>query len=383
MEQLQNYIDAIVRTDWVTTAISAVVILAITAVVARLTRRFLGRVLAINEERDLPSSSIFINIARGAVWITGVCIMLSTCFRVDVSAAITALGIGGIAISLGFQDTLSNLIGGLQVSLLRIIKPGDNIEVGSSTGVVKDITWRHTTIRNGAGEEVLIPNSIISKTALTHLPPTNQVSLAIVVTTEGQHLDEVAEAIEAGAHDFGENRPDSLEGKCARFPQQTWHFIGNIQSRRIPDIVRDAALVHSLYQQRHVPKFDAAAAASGKVQDVLLEVNVSGEASKSGLAPSEVAGMLEYCAGFPHVRVRGLMTMAPQGDAQRARACFADLARLRDEVRLGLDGEQAAVFDELSMGMSEDWHEAIAEGATIVRIGRALFDDAFEGPAHA
>lgn len=113
MEQLQNYIDAIVRTDWVTTAISAVVILAITAVVARLTRRFLGRVLAINEERDLPSSSIFINIARGAVWITGVCIMLSTCFRVDVSAAITALGIGGIAISLGFQDTLSNLIGGL------------------------------------------------------------------------------------------------------------------------------------------------------------------------------------------------------------------------------------------------------------------------------
>ena len=192
MEQLQNYIDAIVRTDWVTTAISAVVILAITAVVARLTRRFLGRVLAINEERDLPSSSIFINIARGAVWITGVCIMLSTCFRVDVSAAITA-------ISLGFQDTLSNLIGGLQVSLLRIIKPGDNIEVGSSTGVVKDITWRHTTIRNGAGEEVLIPNSIISKTALTHLPPTNQVSLAIVVTTEGQHLDEVAEAIERKA----------------------------------------------------------------------------------------------------------------------------------------------------------------------------------------
>ena len=125
--------------------------------------------------------------------------MLSTCFRVDVSAAITALGIGGIAISLGFQDTLSNLIGGLQVSLLRIIKPGDNIEVGSSTGVVKDITWRHTTIRNGAGEEVLIPNSIISKTALTHLPPTNQVSLAIVVTTEGQHLDEVAEAIERKA----------------------------------------------------------------------------------------------------------------------------------------------------------------------------------------
>ena len=183
MEQLQNYIDAIVRTDWVTTAISAVVILAITAVVARLTRRFLGRVLAINEERDLPSSSIFINIARGAVWITGVCIMLSTCFRVDVSAAITALGIGGIAISLGFQDTLSNLIGGLQVSLLRIIKPGDNIEVGSSTGVVKDITWRHTTIRNGAGAAAWERGAIVSEEAMKTMSETR--------LTEGplHHLD--------------------------------------------------------------------------------------------------------------------------------------------------------------------------------------------------
>lgn len=220
MEQLQHYIDALVRTDWVTTAVSAVVILAITAVVARLTRRFLQRVLAINEEKDLPSSSIFINIARGGVWITGVCIMLSTCFRVDVSAAITALGIGGIAISLGFQDTLSNLIGGLQVSLLRIVKPGDNIEVGSSTGVVKDITWRHTTIKNSAGEEVLIPNSIISKTALTHLPPTNQVNLSLVVTTEGQHLNDVAAAIEHEASEAA-----GAVGKVVKEPKLTFSEI--------------------------------------------------------------------------------------------------------------------------------------------------------------
>ena len=86
------------------------------------------------------------NIVRGAVWFLGICIMLSTCFNVNVSAAITALGIGGIAISLGFQDTISNLIGGLQVSLMRIVKPGDNIEVGSSSGVVKDVTWRHTSL---------------------------------------------------------------------------------------------------------------------------------------------------------------------------------------------------------------------------------------------
>lgn len=205
----------------------------------------------------------------------------------------------------------------------------------------------------------------------------------IVAVSKTVDATAVAEAIAAGAHDFGENRPDSLEEKYARFPQQTWHFIGNVQSRRIPDIVRDATLVHSLYQQRHVPKFDIAAAAAGKVQDVLLEVNVSGEASKSGLEPCDVAEMLAYCGQFSHVRVRGLMTMAPRGDAAQARACFAELARMRDVLRGGLDGQRAAVFNELSMGMSEDWHEAIAEGATIVRIGRALFDDAFEGTAHA
>ncbi len=137
----------------------------------------------------MPSSSIFVNIARGAVWLMGVCIMLSTCFGVDVSAAITALGIGGIAISLGFQDTISNLIGGLQVSLLRIIKPGDNIEVGSSSRRGEGHYLRHTTIRNGEGEEVRHPQLHRSaRPRSTHLPPTNEVSLAIVVITPGEHL---------------------------------------------------------------------------------------------------------------------------------------------------------------------------------------------------
>ena len=199
MEQLEHYIQGIVHVDWLTTALAAAVILAVTAVFARLTVRFMRKMLHYNEEKNLPSSSIFVNIARGAVWLLGVCIMLSTCYGVDVSAAITALGIGGIAISLGFQDTIANLIGGLQVSLLRIIKPGDNIEVGSSSGVVKDITWRHTTIRNSKGEEVVIPNSIINKTSLVHLPPTGKVTLSLVVEGGGEDLDERAGRIEQAA----------------------------------------------------------------------------------------------------------------------------------------------------------------------------------------
>ena len=173
MGQLEQAIEGFVRSDWVITAITVVVILSLTAVCARLVMRFMRKLLHFNEEKNLPSSSIFVNIARASVWVLGICIMLSTCFNVDVSAAITAMGIGGIAISLGFQDTISNLIGGLQVSLMRIVKPGDNIEVGSSSGVVKDVTWRHTTIRNSAGAEVIVPNPSSTRRRLcTFLPPT-------------------------------------------------------------------------------------------------------------------------------------------------------------------------------------------------------------------
>lgn len=201
----------------------------------------------------------------------------------------------------------------------------------------------------------------------------------VVAVSKTVGVAEVAQVVEAGAHDFGENRPDGLSEKATAFPRETWHFIGNVQSRRIPEIVRSASLVHSLYQEHHVSRFDAAAEAMGKVQDVLLEVNVSGERQKSGLAPDDLPALLEHCGRYSHVRVCGLMTMAPQGDPAAARSCFEDLARLRDELRGKLDAERADVFNELSMGMSEDWREAVVAGATIVRIGRAIFDETFEG----
>ena len=133
----------------------------------------------------------------------------------------------------------------------------------------------------------------------------------------------VAEAIEGGARDFGENRPDQIVPKSAAFPEARWHFIGNIQSRRIPEIVASATLIHSLYQRRHAEKIDRAAAELSKVQDVLIEVNVSGEVSKSGVDPVEAADLVRTVAALPHVSVRGLMTMAPAGDAQAAREAFA------------------------------------------------------------
>ncbi len=198
----------------------------------------------------------------------------------------------------------------------------------------------------------------------------SEVTLVAVSKTVGP--DQVAEAIAGGATDFGENRPDQLVPKADEFTQATWHFIGNIQSRRIRDIVGRAALVHSLFEERHARKIDDVARERGIVQDVLVEVNVSGEESKSGLAPDQVRAMLQTCADLPNVRVRGLMTMAPQGDLDVARRTFAGLRALRDELQPSFPD-----LTELSMGMSEDWPVAIEEGATIVRIGRAIFSETF------
>lgn len=154
----------------------AIATLAVSKVAVRAISSFLH-----HDGNPLPNSSIIINIVRALILIVGASIILDSCFGIDTSSVITALGIGGIAVSLGFQDTLSNLIGGLQVTFMGIVKPGDNIEVGSESGVVQDVSWRHTTIRDAQGQTVIIPNSIISTTALVHLLPANRVAVPFTI----------------------------------------------------------------------------------------------------------------------------------------------------------------------------------------------------------
>lgn len=157
-----------------------IVLGAATIAVSRVTTRALRHLL--NKDRNpLPSSSIIVNIVRATIWAVGASIILDSVYNQNSNAIITALGVGGIAVSLGFQDTLSNLIGGLQMAFMGIIKPGDNIQVDSQIGVVQDISWRHTTIRDPLGQTVVIPNSVISKTALVHLLPANRVVVPFAI----------------------------------------------------------------------------------------------------------------------------------------------------------------------------------------------------------
>lgn len=201
----------------------------------------------------------------------------------------------------------------------------------------------------------------------------DEVTLVAVSKTVG--LDEVKDAILQGATDFGENRPEELVRKAEAFPEVNWHFIGNIQSRQIKNIVPHACLIHSLTKLEHAIKIDRVALDFGKVQKVLVEVNVSGEESKAGLSNDELPQFLESLSKFKNLKVCGLMTMAPIQDEAHADLANPDVVFQRaHELLKENENVCGSEFCELSAGMTNDWGQAIAEGSTYVRLGRAIFD---------
>jgi len=202
-------------------------------------------------------------------------------------------------------------------------------------------------------------------------------SVSLIAVSKTVGVDQVQDAIKQGAIDFGENRPEQLILKAQTFPEARWHFIGNIQSRQISRIVAYAYLIHSVCDEQHLLKIDEVAGGYQKIQDILIEVNVSGEESKSGVTPSDALALAQKACSLPHICLRGLMTMAPQGDPEAIAATFSGLAQLKTDIEASLPIEKRKAFTELSMGMSEDWTQAIAYGATMVRIGRAVFSDVF------
>lgn len=180
---------------------------------------------------------------------------------------------------------------------------------------------------------------------------------------------------EAGIELLGENKTEDLLRKQEVFPDAfEWHFIGHLQRRKAREISGRVKLVHSVDSARLIEELAKRAPEGG--MEVLLQVNVSGEESKYGVGEGEVEGLLEAAAGTGgEVRVRGFSTLAPlAADPEDVRYVFAKLRAIRDRLKAGWRPH----FDlsELSMGMSNDYSVAVKEGATIVRIGRALIEKA-------
>ncbi len=195
----------------------------------------------------------------------------------------------------------------------------------------------------------------------------------IVAVTKGHPFPAVEAAIEAGLDTLGENRVPELEEKAGLVERGTveWHMIGRLQRRMAPRVRGLASLVHSLDSLRLADRLERTSLPGAPVLPVLVQVNVSGEETKSGFAPAEVPGALERLLGLPSLAVRGLMTMAPlTTDEAILRATFRGLRRVQEEAAARIPAYPGR---ELSMGMSNDYEWAVEEGSTMVRVGSAIF----------
>jgi len=199
----------------------------------------------------------------------------------------------------------------------------------------------------------------------------SEVKLVCVSKTVGP--DTVGEALASGMRVFGENRAQDFDVKQARFPDAEWHFIGRIQTNKLKLVVGRAALIHSVSSVHALQAIERLASRADIVQDVLFEVNASGEESKDGFSPDDLPSAFDAMVDCTHVRACGLMTMAPHGDSMRARESFGRLRALRATYGARYEGAANIVMKELSMGMSEDYGIALEEGATIIRLGRSIF----------
>jgi pyridoxal phosphate enzyme (YggS family) len=198
--------------------------------------------------------------------------------------------------------------------------------------------------------------------------------IRLIAVSKGRPLEMIEEARKAGHKAFGENRAQELRDKMGEAPADIeWHFIGHLQTNKVNIVVGKVSLIHSIDSERLAGAVSARAGSLGVRQDVLAQINVSGEESKYGMDVEGVSRLVDMILGEPQLRLRGLMTIAPLVErTEESRPFFRRLRELRDELS---DKFPQADLSCLSMGMSQDYQIAIEEGSNMVRIGTAIFSD--------
>ena len=211
----------------------------------------------------------------------------------------------------------------------------------------------------------------ISKSALR--AGRDPAEIRLVAVSKTVSAESIQEAIAAGVTILGENYMQEARNKIARIEKQVeWHFIGHLQSNKAKYAVDLFSMIQSVDRLSLAEELDQEANKRGKIVPVLIQVNISGEESKSGIDPQETLQLLERIAALQHLAVQGLMTMPPWfEDPEDARPYFSAMRKLRE--KLSREKIPGVALQELSMGMSGDFEVAIEEGATLVRIGTAIF----------
>lgn len=222
------------------------------------------------------------------------------------------------------------------------------------------------------------------QTVLTHCDSVKQ-NVTLIAVTKYTSVEAMRQAYDGGVRHFGENKVQDLLEKQDQFPREeypdlNWHMIGHLQSNKVNKVVGKVALIHSVDSLKLLEKINDAALRLGVIQRVLIQVNISDEASKSGLAPMDVKEILDAAQAFSSVKIEGLMTMAPlllspsSSDADNIQAVegtFSGLQQLQKKLK-----EQTGLkLSELSMGMSGDYQLALNHGASMIRVGSYLFSN--------
>lgn len=198
--------------------------------------------------------------------------------------------------------------------------------------------------------------------------------ITLIAVSKTVDLEAVQAAISCGLSHFGENRAQELKSKQAHFPEANWHMIGRLQTNKVKDVVGTAVLIHSLDRWALAEELARRGAFLRVEVSALLQVSLAGEEQKAGISASDVAGFLESVGQLSWLKIKGLMTMAPLSeDSEKSRPIFKELREIyrcyKGKTYLNVD------LQHLSMGMSQDFEAAIEEGATMIRVGTALFGE--------
>ncbi len=196
--------------------------------------------------------------------------------------------------------------------------------------------------------------------------------IRLVAVGKTHPVESIGDAFEAGLTVFGENYVQEAEGKIRAYPGAEWHLVGKLQKNKVKKAVSLFSWIQTVDSLGLLAEISRRAGDAGKVVPVLVEVNLAGEDSKAGVSARELPGLIEAAAGLPGIRLKGLMAIPPwTEDPEETRPYFVRLREISAECVSR--GGAAAEMTELSMGMSNDFEAAIEEGATMVRVGTAIF----------
>ncbi len=198
-------------------------------------------------------------------------------------------------------------------------------------------------------------------------------NIKLIAVTKTYPTDVMNEAIRLGVTDVGENKPQEVRNKFGDVLPVNWHLIGHLQSNKIKYVIDRCTMIHSVDSIKLMQEIENHASTRNRHIDILIQVNISGEASKSGIAPDELPKLLEYAQSLEFVHVKGLMTIAPKTELGDVSIHFKNMKILFDKT--SEENYKNVTMTELSMGMSGDFKTAIQYGATMVRIGSLIFGE--------